>query len=328
MRADVSPVRQRRSFCPHCFHDLWKGTRCKRRTCPGYASIYLRDQAERLMAGLAEWEGETTIATLTAPGADVLPWDPSRCKVRGPHKHSGPAGCEVDRMAAADWNLTATKRLSKLIHAASERVRRAKVGSTDVLATVLELKRGVYHAHIVLGYEAHTRKALELVLNALDELRGNYGFGTSKGGGFDRGKPGRFSGPHAGLYISKYLRPDGAKGSFIPALIRMEQLIERDPETGRPLEQIRPVYVSPKLTRKSGVTMRFLRWSRLAYHVFGTRTREDALRLWRYIEQFDLDPATAEPRECTAIPEVEPEPPPSRPEPLRLFAPPALSAIA
>jgi hypothetical protein len=316
-----------RGFCPHCFSNLWQGARCKRRTCPGYAPIYLRDHAERLKAALAEWEGETTIATLTAPGARVLPWDPRRCKARGPHAHSGPAGCEVDRWAAADWNRTATKRLSALIHAASERVRRANVGSPHVLATVLELKRGVFHAHIVLGYEGFTRKALDVFLDALDDLRGEYGFGTSKRGGFDRGHPGRFSGPHAGLYTSKYLRPDGAKGSFIPALIRMEQLIKRYPETGRPVEQIRPVFVSPKLTRRSGVTMRFLRWSRRAYYVYGVRTRAEALFVWRLVELFGLEARPVREWEVAQLPVENPDPPPIPLEPLRLFVPAAPSAI-
>jgi hypothetical protein len=45
------------------------------------------------------------------------------------------------------------------------------------------------------------------------------------------------------------------------------------------MERIRPVFVSAKLTRRSGMTMRFLRWSRLAYYIFGTRTREDVLHL-------------------------------------------------
>jgi hypothetical protein len=291
-------------FCPECYHNLWNGTRCKRRTCPGYAPTYLRDQAERLKAGLAAWEGETTIATLTAPGADVLPWDPTQCKAVGAHRHSGPAGCVVQPWEAANWNRTATKRLSRLIHAASARVRRAKVGSPDLLATVLELKRGVFHAHIVLGYEGHTRQALELFLDALDELRGEYGFGAGKRGGFDRGKPGRYSGPHAGLYTSKYLRPDGAKGSFVPALIRMEQLIERNPDTGRPKEQVRPVFVSPKLTRKSGVTMRFLRWTRYAYVVWGRVKipRHELLAIYRLVRMFG--------GELIEYAPIQPNPPP------------------
>lgn len=302
------------TFCSHCFHNLWQGHSCKRRTCPGYAPLYLRDQAERLRAGLAEWDGETTIATLTAPGADVLPWDPRRCKLQGPHRHSGPNGCEVDQWAAAHWNKTATKRLSRLVHAAKERLRRARLARPEVLATVLELKRGVFHAHIVLGYYGYSREGLAAFLDVVDELRGEYGFGTSKGGGFDRGYPGRYSGAHAGLYISKYLRPDGAKGSFVPALLKMEELIERDPETGRPKEQLRPVYVSSKLTRKSGVTMRFLRWSRYAYRRWGAMTRSETLLMWQFVRTFEESPRC---REVLEVPEVLAEPPPSY-EQLRL----------
>lgn len=294
------------TFCPHCFHDLWQGHRCKRRTCPGYAPLYLRDQAERLKAGLAEWDGETTIATVTAPGADALPWDLRRCKLRGPHKHSGPNGCEVDQWAAAEWNKTATKRLSRLVHAAKERVRRARLARPEVLATVLELKRGVFHAHIVVGFHGFTRQGLEVFLDALDDLRGEYGFGTSARGGFDRGQPGRFTGPHAGLYSSKYLRPDSAKGSFIPALMKIEQVVERDPSTGRAREQVRPVYVNPKLTKRSGVTMRFLRWTRYAYRRWGALSRREMLFLWELVQTFPDDaPGPAMP---AGVPEVERKP--------------------
>jgi hypothetical protein len=309
---DLTPAE--RTFCPHCFHDLWQGQSCKRRTCPGYAPIYLRDQAERLKAGLAEWDGETTIATLTAPGADVLPWDTRRCRSEGPHKHSGPNGCQVDQWAAAEWNKTTTKRLSRLVHAAIERVRRARLARPELLATVLELKRGVFHAHVIVGYYGYSRQGLELFLDALDELRGGYGFGTSKRGGFDRGKPGKYSGPHAGLYSSKYLRPDGAKGSFIPALLKIEQVIERDPETGRPRQQVRPVYVNSKLTRKSGVTMRFLRWSRYAYRRWGALSRREMLFIWQLVSTFQ-EPFGRD--ESMQIPEVLPKPPPAH-EQLRL----------
>ncbi len=275
-----------RGWCPHCYHDLWQGRSCKRRTCPGYAPVYLRDQAERLKAALAEWDGETTIATLTAPGEDVLPWDPRLCRLESPHKHSGPNGCQVDPWAAAFWNKTATKRLSRLIHTARERVRRARVARPEVLATVLELKRGVFHAHVVIGYYGYSREGLDLFLDALDELRGDYGFGTSRSGGFNRGVPGMYSGPHAGAYTSKYLRPDGAKGSFVPALLKIEQIVERDPETRRPKEQVRPVYVNPRLTKKSGVTMRFLRWARYAYVRWGRveLPRVELLAVYRLVQ--------------------------------------------
>jgi hypothetical protein len=269
--------------------------------------MYLRDQAACLRAGLAEWDGQTTIATLTAPGKDVLPWDPRRCKLKEPHMHSGPNGCEVDQWAAAKYNKSVTKRLSRLKHASTQRVRRAGVARPEVLATVLELKRGVFHAHVVLGYHPHSREGLERFLDALDELRGEYGFGTSKHGGFDRGAPGKYTGPHAGAYISKYLRPDGAKGSFIPALLKIEQIVERDPETGRPKEQLRPVYLNPKLTKKSGVTMRFLRWTRYAYRRWGKLTHTEAHFMWEFVRVFERAPAVAE---KPAIPDLRPKPPP------------------
>lgn len=302
-----------RAFCPECFHTLWAGGTCKRRTCPAYAPRYLRDQAERLKAGLAVWEAETTIATLTAPGADVLPWDPTLCKIEGPHRHSGPDGCAVDQWAAAAWNRTVTRRLSSLNHAARERVRRAKLLAPDILASVLETKRGVFHAHVILGYEPCQRQGLELFLDVLDELRGEYEFGTSRGGGFDRGRPGFFTGPHAGLYSSKYLRPDSAKGSFVPVLRKIEELSERDPNTGRMRDQVRPVFVSPKLTRRSGVTMRFLRWARYAFVMWGALPRDEVLAAYRIREVFgqvELE---------SSSPQVKAKPPPA--QPLRSPAP-------
>jgi hypothetical protein len=244
-----------------------------------------------IKAALAEWEHETTIATLTAPGADVLPWDVSRCSIEGPHKHSGPNGCTVDQWEAAKWNRTATRRLSNLCNAAAARVRRQGLVVPTVLARALELKRGVFHAHVVLGFRWSEAAGLEAYGQALDELRGEYGFGTSKGGGFDFGKPGRFDGLSAGLYTSKYLRPNGAKGSFIPALRMIEMLTERNPETGRPTEQLRPVYVNPKLTRRSGVTMRFLRWSRYAFIKWGRveLPRPELLAIFRLADAFNAE---------------------------------------
>ena len=90
-----------RTFCPDCLRSLWQGGgRCKRRDCPGYAPIYLRDQAERLRQNLAAWDGKTCLVTLTAPGAYELPWDRSKCPP-GEHVCSGKLGCRVGWMAAA-----------------------------------------------------------------------------------------------------------------------------------------------------------------------------------------------------------------------------------
>lgn len=93
MAGDVAYLASDRpTFCEDCFRSLWKGGRCKRRDCPGYAAIYLRDQAERLRENLTAWDGKTCLVTLTAPGADVLPWDAAKCP-EGGHKCSGQLGC-------------------------------------------------------------------------------------------------------------------------------------------------------------------------------------------------------------------------------------------
>lgn len=295
---------ERPSWCPVCFHDLHGAWTCKRRTCPSYAPKYLRDLAEVMKSALAEWEHETTIATLTAPGSDVLPWDASLCSIEGPHKHSGPNGCSVNQWEAAKWNQTVTRRLSAICNRAAMRVRRQGLTPPTILARALELKRGVFHAHVVLGFRWSGIEGLKAYGQALDELRGEYEFGTSAHGGFDMGEPGRFSGAHAGLYASKYLRPNGAKGSFIPALILVDQVTDRNPETGRRLEQLRPVYVNPKLTTRSRITMRFLRWSRYAFIAWGRVEvpRTELLAVYEWVKFFG---AELVPDECPNPPPVE-----------------------
>lgn len=254
-------------FCPFCFRNLWQGMRCKRRVCPGYAPTYLRDQAERLRENLAAWDGKVCLVTLTAPGRDVLPWDRRKC-APGAHKCSGRRGCRVDRWRAAEWNRDVTERLGLLLKLARERTRRrhGKAGQVVVLAYVCESQqRGVFHPHVVLGYRtAADRAALDTFRGALKEARGRHRFGIGPGS-FDAGQPDRFSARDAARYVSKYLRPDGAKTSFVPLLEAVEQASSRDPATGRLKVLVRPVYVSPVLSRLTGVTMGFLRFRRFAW---------------------------------------------------------------
>ena len=99
---------------------------------------------------------------------------------------------------------------------------------------------------------------------ALKEARGRHRFGTGPGS-FDAGQPDRFTARDAGRYVSKYLRPDGAKTSFVPLLEAVEQVSPRDPATGRLKVLVGPVYVSPVLSRLTGVTMGFLRFRRFAW---------------------------------------------------------------
>jgi hypothetical protein len=269
------------AFCADCYRSLWQGRTCKRRDCPGYAPIYLRDQAERLRVNLAAWDGKTCLVTLTAPGVRELPWDPARCP-EWPHRCSGRLGCRVRWVAAASWNRSVTKRLGQLLKVAREQTRR-KHGSkarVEVLGYVCEAQqRGVFHPHVVLGYRtAADRAALDTFRDALRRRRGSYGFGMGRRGSFDAGRPDRFSGSHAGRYISKYLRPDRARTSLVPLLEGIDRITFRDPETGRREHLVRPVYVSVSLTRRTGVTMGFLRFRRWAWKTLGKGATDWELR--------------------------------------------------
>jgi hypothetical protein len=321
---DVSALgADRPTFCEECFRSLWQGGRCKRRDCPGYAPIYLRDQAERLRENLAAWDGKTCLVTLTAPGADVLPWDVTRCPP-GEHKCSGKLGCRVDWLAAARWNAAVTKQLGDLLKAARERTRR-KHGENGVvvLAYVCEAQqRGVFHPHVVLGFRtAADRASLATFVDGLRRLRGRYGFGTGRRGSFDGGKPERFTGQDAGRYISKYLRPDGAKSSFVPLLEAVARITPRDALTGCHKNLVRPVYVSPRLTRITGVTMGFLRFCRRAFVLLKVEhTRAELLVMYRVVRLFGATFDGYEvPKMANAPPLPRPLIPALPPPPLRLF---------
>jgi hypothetical protein len=110
----------------------------------------------------------------------------------------------------------------------------------------------------------------------LKRKRGSYGFGTGRQG-FDAGKPDRFTARDAGRYISKYLRPDGAKTSFVPLLEAINRITPGDPDTGRLKVLVRPVYVSTILTRRTGVTMGFLRFKRWVWMEWGPGPSEGEL---------------------------------------------------
>lgn len=251
-------------YCPTCFRSTRFG-RCKRRDCEAHAGVYLRDQAQRLKANLASWTGQLTMVTLTGPGVEQLPWDASLCREKGPHKHSGPNGCRVNPHVAGAYNAAVFSNLSKLNAAAAERVRRTPGrGRVYVLGYVGQIKRGVFHLHIALGYlTAPDRAALDVFLAAYGELHQAYGFGRE----WDPGRPGRFSG-RAATYIAKYLAPEHARDSFVPVLRHANMMNKPDPNTGK-RPQIRPVYVSPLLSKQTGVTMRFLRFKRLAWVFWG-----------------------------------------------------------
>jgi hypothetical protein len=168
-----------------------------------------------------------------------------------------------------------TKRLGELLKVARERTRRkhGNAARVEVLGYVCEAQqRGVFHPHVVLGYRtAADRAALDTFRDTLRRKRGAYRFGTSRRGSFDAGTPDRFTAGEAARYVSKYLRPDRAKTSFVPLLEAINRIVPGDRDTGRYKHLVRPVYVSTALTRRTGVTMGYLRYRRWTWRKWGRR---------------------------------------------------------
>ena len=66
--------------------------RCSSRTCPEFAPTWARDTRRRLLENLRV-AGLTVMFSVTAPGAEVFPFDPSALLTPGRHKVLG-----TDRM--------------------------------------------------------------------------------------------------------------------------------------------------------------------------------------------------------------------------------------
>lgn len=300
--------------CPHCRRSLYRG-RCRRRTCPAYAAHYLRDLARCIRDNLGEWDGRVAMLTLTAPGANVLPWDESVCADRPKHRHSGPDGCRVHAFDVVDlggrrvvrggaqWNLAVERNLSRLTKAAHRAVRRSGCpGRVTVLLRVDERQsRGVFHPHIALGIRtAADRVALDVFCGYVKANRAQYGF-SARENGYDLTPPDKYVPGHAAVYMAKYVRPDRAKASFVPLLRDIERVARVNERTGR-REIVRPVYVSRCLTSRSRVTMRHLRVRRYVFRLFPTATPSDvryAAELLLLFEGSRLDHLEVMPRPPT-----------------------------
>lgn len=198
---------------------------------------------------VAHYGGRVGMLTLTPPGQDVLPWDES--------------GRRVEWAYASVWNCTAQKRASRLFEAAQRSadrwVRRGGWGGAlprQIGNAVGWQERGLKHFHWLLPMESETERAwsrhVERFIAAAHRkelarwsagqrwemvwgeygggkpARGFYGFGFKKGArhGGSSEKAARYLAKNAAGYVA------GQGGRH---------------------------YVSVRLTRETGVTMRALR---------------------------------------------------------------------
>jgi hypothetical protein len=247
--------------CLHCGRSLFGQVPCKRRTCPRYAPIWAYDWRIVLLENLIAYGGKAVMYTLTPPGADVLPWDRSRCSHPGHVACTGPRGCVVEEQARRSWNASCRRPLSRLYETVQAAVRR-EVG---VRATVLAIgkeaqRRGPVHVHYVLGAETAVElRAAKAFRRHLERLSGRsrYSFGHVNGK-FVKPKPAR----EAAAYLSSYfLGGRGHKAKLTEAVLNRE------------LPRL-PLYVSRRLTQVTRTTMRNKRRQR-QLHVCRDRGRPD-----------------------------------------------------
>lgn len=225
---------------------------CKKRACPFCGPRWARDWRRLLTVNLEALGGPVATIAITGPGADRLPWDDDYCRSRGKygpnHKHSGPRGCRAEERPVREWSETLSYRWQLLRHAARKATKTELHGVAPpwILTRVWEpQKRGVPHLHLVVPYGTFMEKrAADVFRKHLARLARNYDFGGVQG----KLKP--IEGREAARYVASYLAGRTAKKSSIRENIA-------HPNLPRSL-----LWLTPKLTRETLVTMRTLRRAR------------------------------------------------------------------
>jgi hypothetical protein len=188
--------------------------------------------------------------SVTAPGADLYPFDPRFCLHSPGERCSGRHGCRVDPELAEAFNRRAGKWWSELHRAAKTRADRETGRKGRLLARVWEKQaRGLAHLHGVLSVESPGDVAwARAYLSALREMAPRYGFGFVDGWE----KVGRkfWPGDQAGAYLSGYfIGGRGRKASITENVLAgdLPRLV---------------VFIGRELTMRTGCTMRSLRHAR------------------------------------------------------------------
>ena len=188
--------------------------------------------------------------SVTAPGADLYPFDPRFCSHSPSQRCSGTLGCRVDPELARAFNTHAGKWWSELHRAAKVRADRATGFKGKLGCRVWEKqKRGLAHLHGVISVESPAHVAwAKAYITALRELAPRYGFGFVDG--WDKIGRRFWPGAQAAAYLSSYFA--GGRGRKMAIT---ENVLAGD------LPRF-VVYVSRELTQQTGCTMRALRNAR------------------------------------------------------------------
>jgi hypothetical protein len=210
--------------------------------------LRLGDYRRVLLSALDLQATPVALVTITPPGDDALP---------------------PDAAAYSLWNRTAARKWKRLDARCKGRMRRAGQPTPVLLARVAQRqKRGLDHLHMVFRCDGLTdRRAIAIYVGHLKELHREYVFGFVDDPFKKRGDTGRTmvfeDAAIAGRYLTRYLTES-------PQLVSL--LDARD-------ASFRPLWVTPKLTMLSKVTMTRLRRVRHGYHVFGSLEQGSRPRL-------------------------------------------------
>ncbi len=303
-------------FCEVCLGDLFEGRECQRRHCERGSIKWSNYQSRNVVENLAAYAamgGDCRMITLTAPGADVIPWDPRACRGSEDHRHSGRLGCKVSRVHASAWDVALPDRMSRLIKIVRQRVcdrTGVTTCSFDVVVWVVEeQRRGILHVHLALGWRsARGRAELDIAIKGFTDrkLLRRLGFGPQ----VKVGAPGRESAASIAGYLGRYIRPNNRKAPLVPALLRIREACprqyDRERQTWRRRRSVRVVHVARFLSRESGVTMSTLRHRSYCFIKWGPGVPAADVELaWRLRQAF---PGT----ELLAPGPIPPRAPPSR----------------
>lgn len=141
--------------------------------CEPCAELKRKDVAAVGRSGWIDSPGDRAyFVTLTAPGADVLPWDRSKCSHSSGVRCSGDIGCRSDATALARWHATVGQRWSWFI----TELRRELGVEVEFFKTWELQARGAMHAHSMMRTvgvcsDARFRAAVKMAAS-------RWGFGT------------------------------------------------------------------------------------------------------------------------------------------------------
>lgn len=205
------------------------------------------------MAAVVELGSGLRLVVLTAPGADVLPWDEARCTAEGPHTHSGPAGCRVLSGPRDRWEEALSDNWRGLREAASQHCARRGFSAPLVAWVDEDQGREVFHRNLLLE-DSPAGRAFHAAVVALAPRYG-FGFVDRKHRAFDAVRAvNSFDAVRAVNYLCGYL-VSGASGKRA----RRTDLTA----AARRAKRYRRVWVvSPRLTKRTGCTRRSLRLGR------------------------------------------------------------------